>query len=356
MPLCRLEIERFRCLSSANLEFAPTCNLITGANGSGKTSLLEAIFFLGSGRSFRSVGNDVLVQSSYEDFVIVGAVQDDFDSEVNMGINWSPSERQLRVSGREVNSFSEFALRFPVQAIDPDVHKLIEDGPKRRRQFIDWGVFHVEHSFKDTWRRYNRALKQRNSTLSSKASSRADIWNGELANQGTLIDQCRRRYLESLTPFIKKVGLSLLQDEVTIEYFQGWKRNLTFIEALQESQQSDLKRGVTTVGPHRADMLLKIGGETAKEKISRGQQKMLACTLILAQQAHKAAQSTPFPSLLLDDPAAELDVDNLHRLLQVVSELPVQLFVTALSLAGLEQLRHSKRFHIEGGVVNVVGY
>ena len=354
MPLCRLEIERFRCLSSAGLEFAPTRNLITGTNGSGKTSLLEAIFFLGSGRSFRSVGNDALVQNSCEDFVIVGAVQDDFNGEVGMGISWGPSQKSLRVCGRAVNSFSEFATRFPVQAIDPDVHKLIEDGPKRRRQFIDWGVFHVEHSFKDAWRRYNRALKQRNSALSSKASSRADIWNGELANQGTLIDQYRRRYLESLAPFIKKVALSLLHDEVTIEYFQGWKRNLTYIDALQECQQTDLRRGVTTAGPHRADLLLKVGGQTAKEKISRGQQKMLACTLILAQQAHKAAQSVPFPSLLLDDPAAELDVDNLHRLLKVVSELPVQLFVTALSLAGLEQLGNSKRFHIESGIVNVV--
>lgn len=354
MALHCLQVEHFRCITQAELQFSPTRNLISGSNASGKTTLLEAIFVLGSGRSFRSTRLEALTQFSYSDFQIVGDIQDRQRGSTRIGIRCGPTSKQLRIDGRAAETLGELVTRFPVQVIDPEVHKLIEEGPKRRRQFIDWGVFHVEQLFHGVWRNYSRALKQRNAALALGSKANADIWDLELATHGEVIDQYRRHYLDALYPFIAQAGKSLLESDIVVEYVPGWKRQVTLHQALRESAHNDLKRGTTTVGPHRADLLLKVGGHIVKERISRGQQKLLACALILAQQMHRASLGSPPASLLLDDPSAELDVDNLRRLLNVIADLPVQLFITMLSKVGLEQFADAKMFHIESGRVSTM--
>jgi DNA replication and repair protein RecF len=242
---------------------------------------------------------------------------------------------------------------FPVQVIDPEIHQLLEDGPRRRRMFLDWGVFHVEQSFHESWRRFNRALKQRNAQLKS-GKSNFGVWDIELAVHGLAVTQFRQMYIQSFAAFLTDVGRRLLRAEISIEYSQGWRKNIAFSEALTESRLRDQQRGTTTVGPHRADLVLKMDGNIAKDRVSRGQQKMLACCLILAQQLHRASLSTQSACLLLDDPAAELDVDNLGRLLDLVGELPVQLIATTVNSANLSLFKNAKKFHVEHGSVKAV--
>ncbi len=354
MSLSHLDIEQFRCIEKAHLELAPDANFIFGNNASGKTSLLEAIFLMGTGHSFRTHQTNLLIRHGQPHFTTVGRVLGKNGTEV-IGIRGGDDSKEARVNGEAAKSLAELALRFPVQVIDPEVHRLLEDGPNRRRKFLDWGVFHVEHHFHDAWRRYQRALRQRNAALRSKQPLNAlRVWDQELIEQGNLVSDYRDRYLTELQPFAFRLGRELLETEIEVEHQRGWKRQCSLESALADGFTRDQMRGSTGMGPHRADLILKIANLTAKDRVSRGQQKMLACALILAQQAHRAAIGASPACLLLDDPAAELDVDNLGKLLNVVTTIPAQLVVTSLSRNVLDFFPHARMFHVEHGAVRAV--
>lgn len=352
MTLLRLDIEQFRCIEQAGLELAPDRNLIVGNNASGKTSLLEAIYLMGTGHSFRTHQTELLVQQNAEYFLTVAKVLSPQGMEV-LGIRGTRSGKEVRIGGEEARGLAELALRLPVQVIDPDIHRLLEDGPIRRRRFLDWGVFHVEPQFHLAWRRYQRALRQRNAALKSRQpGSEVRVWDQELIEHGTHVTDLRERYLLNLKPFVRDLGQLLLGLELEIEYQRGWKKAIGLDAALGESFTRDQQRGITNIGPHRADLVLRVANLSAKDRVSRGQQKMLACTLILAQQAHRAAIGAPPACLLLDDPAAELDVDNLGKLLAVVAATPAQLIVTSLTEEVMAFFPNTRLFHVEHGRVS----
>ena len=353
MPIEKLELERFRCLPKAKLEFDPCYNLLVGPNGAGKTSVLEAIYYLASGRSFRGTPDELLMQTGESQFVLCGQIRDALGIPALFGVAGTKGNREVRLDGKSIRSVSEFARRFPVQVIDPEIHRLLEDGPAKRRRFIDWGVFHVEHAFHDAWRRFSRALLQRNAAFKVK-SSLSDIWESDIAAFGSLITGFRESYLNDLRPFVASVGLQLLGQNVEFEFQRGWKQGVSLADALKENRHKDELRCLTSAGPHRAELVLKVDGATSKDRVSRGQQKLLACVLLLGQQLHRIAIGAPMSCLLLDDPAAELDADNLGRLIDVIADLPVQLVVTALSSEGLDFLKTAKLFHVERGHVQAM--
>jgi len=351
MTLIHLDIERFRCIDGAHLELHPQSNLIVGQNASGKTTILEAIFLLGTGRSFRTHQTPLLIQSGCQDFLTVARLKGQQGIEV-LGIRGTPEGKEIRVDGSAAKSLVDLALRLPVQIIDPEVHRLLEDGPIRRRHFLDWGVFHVEQRFHETWRRYQRALRQRNAGLKAgQAATALQMWDQELAEQGTRIAEYRDNYLASLHPFVDELSRELMEAEIELEHQRGWRRHTELVTMLKNNLSRDQQRGTTTVGPHRADLVLKIHNFQAKDRVSRGQQKMLACVLILAQQLHRIAMGAAPACLLLDDPAAELDVDNLRKLLRAVARVPAQLVMTALTSDLLEFFPTTRSFHVEHGVV-----
>ncbi|MGD9843427.1 MAG: DNA replication/repair protein RecF [Steroidobacteraceae bacterium] len=354
MGLLQLDIEHFRCIEQARLVLAPDANLIFGSNASGKTSVLEAIFLMGTGHSFRTHQTDLLIQHGQTSFTTVGRVLGKQGTEV-IGIRGTGDNKEARVNGETARSLAELARRLPVQVIDPEVHRLLEDGPIRRRRFLDWGVFHVEHRFHEAWRRYQRALRQRNAALKAKQVLNAlRIWDQEIIEQGELVAGYRDQYLSDLRPFAVHLGRQLLNLDIDLEHQRGWKRQSSLEAALVDNLSRDQLRGATSVGPHRADLILKVGHVTAKDRISRGQQKMLACALILAQQAQRAAIGTKPACLLVDDPAAELDVDNLGKLLAAVAAIPTQLVVTSLTKDVLEFFPRARLFHVEHGAVQAV--
>lgn len=351
MTLARLEIDEFRCLERVRLALDPRYNLFVGPNASGKTSLLEAIFFLGRGRSFRTRRLDRLVRQGKDAFRIVGWVEHQ-DRTTVLGIGGDRRATEIRIGGAPAAGAAELATHFPPQVIDPEIHKLLEEGPHRRRRFLDWGVFHVEHSFLETWQRYHRALRQRNAALKPGGDPlAARAWEPEITAAGVRLDEIRREYLSVLEPTLAAFGTRLLGLPVTLAYHAGWATGETLAEALARSGDRDRRYGITHVGPHRADVTARVDGHVARERVSRGQQKLLAAALTLAQLAVQEARAPGTGALLLDDPAAELDAENLGRLLEVVRELKVQLFVTALrpDLPGLGT--PGAVFHVEHGRV-----
>lgn len=351
MPLASLQVEQFRCLEKVGLSFDPHYNLFVGPNASGKTSLLEALFFLGRGRSFRTRRLARLIRSGQPEFTLVGRVARD-GRETVLGVRGTRHATEIRVAGAAASSAAELAEHFPPQIIDPEVHKLLEEGPGRRRRFLDWGVFHVEPAFMGVWQRYHRALRQRNAALRrADAAQLVSAWQAELVAAGEQLAEMRAAYLGSLAGPLAEIGRMLLGLEVTLVYHRGWSAEATLAEALAASWERDLRYGMTHAGPHRADVVARVEGMEAKERVSRGQQKLVAAALTLAQLRFQEDSGPGRSALLLDDPAAELDAANLERLLSAVRSLPVQLFVTSLR-ADLQSLGAPGRmFHVERGAI-----
>lgn len=353
MSLRRLEIRDFRCIESAELEFDARCNLISGQNASGKTSLLEAIFFLGRGRSFRTPRNETLIRTGARELLVAGRV-DSGGGLRPVGVRYSTDGFEARASGARIGSLAELATILPVQAIDPEVHRLVEEGPQERRRFLDWGVFHVEPAFVEQWRRYQRALKQRNAALRSEAAeSVVRAWDPELLDAGRALATSRRQYFDALRPHVLAMGQRLLGLPIELSLSDGWAAGTELPQALEHAWTRDRERRTTHAGPHRADVAIRVGGAVARHRVSRGQQKLTAAAMLLAQLKCDAELGSPTAALLVDDPAAELDESNLGRLVDVILELPGQLFVTALnpSVSAFGRLPERRRFHVEHGKI-----
>ena len=330
MSLSRLQVTDFRCLHSAELQPDPHFTLISGPNASGKTSLLEAIYLLGRGRSFRTRRLEHLIRHGAERFVVFGEV-DTLTRRVPMGVEGSRKGIRAQIDGDKPRSLAELALCLPVQIIDPEVHHLIDEGPSRRRRFLDWGVFHVEQSFVGHWQRYQQVLKQRNAALKARQPKAVvSVWDSDLVRSGELLGAARERYVSLLSPSAEVIGRNLLGMELSLSYRNGWLKGQSMAEALQQSWGHDLEMGATQVGPHRAELGIRLGGAPVKDRVSRGQQKLLAAALLIAQIKLFPEGSPVQPTLLLDDPAAELDDERLASLIREVSSQSVQLIVTTL--------------------------
>src|SRR3954454_1684071 len=194
MSLAEFSVENVRCLTRTELSLRPGHNLIWGSNGSGKTSLLESIFLLGRGRSFRTRNSEKLIRHGQSRLTVFGRT-DEMPPQA-MGVQVAKSGgTTARINGANASSLTDLSQAFPVQVIDPGVHKLVEEGGFRRRRWMDWAVFHVEQGFADLWVRYSRAVKQRNAALKSQPAQ-ASVWDPEVARLGELIAEARRRMLE----------------------------------------------------------------------------------------------------------------------------------------------------------------
>lgn len=353
MSLERLGIEAFRCIERADLELDRRCNLISGANASGKTSLLEAIFFMGRGRSFRSARPEPLVRDGCEAFTLTGRVGQSGQSQP-LGLRVGADGIVARFGGRPVAGLAELATVFPVQAIDPEVHRLVGGGAQERRRYLDWGVFHVEPSFVEHWRRYQRALRQRNAALRTHQSLAAiRAWEPELTEAGELVNEYRLRYVAQLEPIVADAGAALLGRPIELTLQRGWSGDRSLEDAVEGTRERDRGRGLTHVGPHRAELVVRLGGSLARDRVSRGQQKLVAAAMLIGQLRCDAGLGSPVAALLVDDPAAELDAANFERLLAEVLGLPAQLFLTALDTENpaFERLPPGRRFHVEQGAV-----
>jgi len=353
MTLQKLWARNVRCLEEVSLE-AGDYNLIFGENASGKTSLLEAIYVLGRGRSFRGAQREGLIRDGAAEAMVSARItRGEQTGQLGLGLSRGGSPR-VRVNGQDAPSIAALAEWLPVQVLDPELHRLVDEGPGVRRRFVDWGVFHVEHGFLDQWRRYQRTLRQRNAALKEKTCRDLSIWSEQLAAEGESLGALRQTYLEGLTPDVQHFGERLLGAEIRMEYRAGWPEGKTLAQALARSQDRDRRFGATHAGPHRADIQIDVAKRRARGRVSRGQQKLLAASLVLGQLKNLQGRTGTRSVLLLDDIAAELDKGSLSRLIDAVTGLGIQLFITALSRQDVPLDKPHALFHVEQGMVSSV--
>lgn len=361
MSIHELRLTDFRNLTSVSIHPQPSgLNLIVGANGSGKTSLLESIYYLSTGRSFRTSTQARLIRDGADKFSLYSQLVNPSACLISAGHERTlAGQTRVRLGEKEAGSLAALTAMLPTLVLNAHSHQLLEAGPIFRRKYLDWGLFYDTPTFLSTWRHYERALKQRNAVLRDRrVKPECAVWTDELVKQGLLLDQARRGYLERLIPILRPLINELLPlPDWEVDYYPGWDGEAGFAAALAAVHYDEIRAGHTLQGPHRADFDLTLGGVSVKHILSRGQQKCLICAMILAQGQLLAEQQNRGPVYLVDDLPAELDERNKATLLSLLFRQPSQIFITAIEKEAMggwmtsKQADPMKVFHVEHGCV-----
>ena len=353
----KLNVSAVRNIQALDIEPAPTVNIIYGENGSGKTSILESIHLLASGRSFRTIKLDPLINSELDEAVVFARLSDGKE----IGLRKSRRQNhQLRFRSENQRNWENVARELPVQILDSNSFLLLEGGPKSRRQFLDWGVFHVEQAFVDNWRRTKKSLANRNLLLKQRVPDNEQIaaWDSELCQAAREVDRAREAYFQLFLPLFMKVykdmnGVEL--DRLVIDYDRGWDAEKDISEVLIDNRGIDARYGATQNGPHRADLVFRVARSKAVDVLSRGQQKILVSSMKIAQGLLLSESLERKCIFLVDDLPAELDRDNREAVLGQLHSMGGQVFITCVELASvLDSLRDQPKlakFHVERGTI-----
>jgi len=357
MHLTQLDIRQVRNLHDVKINPGQRCNYIFGDNASGKTSVLEAIYLLSIARSFRTTHIKHVISHNQPSLQVFARLENINSESTAIGLERSAHKTRIRINGSDVKQVSALSALLPVQIINPDVHKLLEQGPKYRRQFIDWGVFHVEHGFLQAWQQYYRVLKQRNAALRKKHNKKdITLWDEQLIQFAKRMTFSRENYLLGFLPIFNQYVEKLMGLSVEIRYQRGWNPDDSFTETLNNAFDKDTFKGFTSFGPHRADLEISFNNILVQNCFSRGQQKLLVCAMRLAQITHLKKETNQQSIVLVDDLAAELDIQHRQNLIELLVDTEAQLFVTATeqNSFALPPEIESKMFHVEHGVLKEV--
>ncbi len=357
MHLSRIQVQDLRIVDSARLDPSPRLNLITGANGSGKSSLLEAVYLIGTGRSFRTRRNRELIQHGRDKLCVSATSVGEEGEQQTLGIEKTSDSTRIRIGGKNMWNASSLAQNLPVMAILPDSLGVVTGSADLRRSLMDWALFHVKPGYLSLLQSYKQALRQRNSLLRQGGDGIAlKSWDERVGESGQLLHGWREKYLGDAQDIVRGFSERLLGVTVDIRYRAGWNTETGLKIALERSQEADRKRGSTTVGPHRADLELSSGGMAVRGRLSRGEAKLLAVAVFLAYAQYVTTCIGRKPVLLIDDLAAELDEENRHRFLDAVIGMGIQVFISASEPRLLDATLSggTARFHVEQGVVRRV--
>ena len=360
MTLQALEIRDFRNIAQARLETSAGVNLIFGANAAGKTSVLEAIYHLGRARSFRTGNPRELIRSGCPHLQVLAAVTGERGQVRPVGVQRSSRGLTLRIAGEPAKGLADLARAVPVLLLNSRTHGLVDAGPQQRRRFLDWGVFQMEPDFLPLWRRYRRALSNRNAALrQGQSNALISAWTPELVDVGERIDVLRDRFLSAFGEVLEPLAGQLLPEQsIKLGYRRGWSQSEVLGSALDAALSQDRRLGYTRLGPHAADLGIHCDGARAAARVSRGQQKALVAALVCAQARLYRRHQGRDCVLLVDDLPAELDGERRGRLTRALVELPAQVFVTSIEQKDveIEGWADSGVFEIGAGEVRKVVY
>lgn len=366
MRVTRLDLHHLRRFESVSLAPAPRINLLVGGNGVGKTSVLEALHLMAYGRSFRGRVRDGLVRAGADALEVFVEWEERPDTDRarlrRAGLRHSGQTWTGRLDGASVEQLGDLCAALAVVSFEPGSHGLITGGGETRRRYLDWGLFHVEPVFLPLWRRYARALRQRNALLKARspASAQLDAWDHELADAGEQLSRHRTAYLQTLEPHFQRMAATFapMLGDTALHYLPGWRRDdVPLADALLLARERDIASGHTSVGPHRADWRIDFGLVPGREALSRGQAKLAALAALLAQAQHHAARTADWPVVVLDDLASELDQAHQRRVLAWLGGTEAQVFVSGTERpAALDSLSLPTHvFHVEHQGIEVAG-
>ncbi|MCY3813128.1 MAG: DNA replication and repair protein RecF [Gammaproteobacteria bacterium] len=351
MVVERLDVENVRNIEAAHLELDAGLNLLVGPNGAGKTAALEALHLVFRGRSFRTARTERVVRHGTARLAVGAGCRDPAQGRVRVSYVRDGGRVELSRDGHTVRQSSAIAMLQPIQLLLPDLSDLVFGAPATRRQWLDWGAFHVKHGHAATLRDYLRVLRHRNVLLRGDDRQTLHLWTQQVAELGERVAENRRDYFETVKLDIEESLVALHAEvAVTVDYWPGW-RGEDLAETLGEQHDRDVKSGLTNAGPHRADIGIKCEQGDASEVLSRGQGKVVASALRLAQARHLATAGGR-SLFLIDDVGAELDEAHSERLAAVLDDMDCQIVATSANPGAGDVLRGSRGgrlFHVEHG-------
>ncbi len=385
MSVAKLVTHNFRNLEGGTINFHPELNFFIGDNGSGKSSLLEALFFLGHGKSFRTSKTDVLACHEKTNFVV--SVKDSNDCQLGLSRDVTSGLSNIKIDGERHSRLSVLAKNIAIQIVTPESFKLFFGGTKERRRFVDLGMFHVKHTFAKQWKSFNRVLKQRNACIrlthsTSESNSMLPYWTEQFCQMSIDVANVRQAYVSSLITELDywlAILLPDLKNRVTVQYLQGWPHKKELQELLASNQEREFSYGYSLYGAHKFDVKFLLDKQSLETQLSRGQQKLFLLALTFAQAKLIARVERVKPILLIDDIGAELDVNSRTVLSIALEKLDCQVFITAIESNVLqpfiehfcynkkycntnlidknvevEHTKNYKMFHVKHGKVSVI--
>ncbi len=370
MPISNISIQNFRLLLDVKLTFSDDLNIFYGLNASGKTSILEALFFLSRGKSFKQPISTKLINFSSKEFIIFSQL----NNSIPIGISKSVADKlKIKFNNKFITSSFTLSKNIILQILNPDSFLLIDYSPSIRRKFLDWLVFHVKHDLFILWKRYRVILKNRNCALKNKLSvNEIKIWDKELIKISQVISNDRLKFIEILNINFKKYKKKYLFNyNIFFEFYPGWNnKDNNYKNILENNFIKDFKYGFTQFGIHKADFQIKIEINNKiyniKDILSNGQKKYISMIIYILQMVILLENKKDVdikPVLLIDDITSELDIQHSSLLIDFIKNLDIQVFITLLESddykkliynlknSSSEKKRNLKVFHVEQGII-----
>lgn len=350
MQFDALAVNNLRCLEQVAYAPAPASNLVLGANGSGKTSLLEAFALASWGKSFQSNRASELIHSGAPGLVVNARLSDQRGLRRDIQVRKRGGETHITLDGQAVAAASTLAQQLPLVVINSKAADILTESPSNRRALVDRTMFHVEHDYVRHWKAYRQALRQRNGLIRRQAPYReVAYWDAMLVSEAEWIDQQRERVVVAIDKVLAENALRERLGPLTLAYAPGWKRDSPLGEQLQQSWERDCRQGYTSLGIHRADLSLRADGRVAARRLSRGQGKYIVVSVLMALAAFIHEETGQKPVILVDDLAAELDDKMRGALVDIIDEQGGQRVYTAIRAEDLPEVMNggAQVFHVE---------
>ena len=354
MHLCDFNISNLRCISQTSVELDKGINLIIGENGSGKTSFLEGIYLLATGKSFSAVKRRDLIRDGTCRMGVAGVFVSSFGLESKIKLEKSYSETNYTLQGQSVRKTSDVAAKIPILVGNSRAADLLTDSPKARRDLLDRTAFHVKPSFLSIWQELRRALAQRNNVLKSGYSSnQLCYWDKLVSEKSNEMDAYRKEIVDKVNYFLTKSTLKEELGDVSFDYYSGWDTNYPLLQHLTSNRESESRIGYTLYGAHRADLRIRVAGKSGAKRLSKGQLKSVAFESIIALHEYISENGPAKPIFLVDDLSAELDNVKQRRLIGKILRLSGQKVLSSIQPDIMEFLDNEghKVFHVKQGKI-----